>query len=167
MKKFVAILTATMMLFVLFGCQSTEAPAATTEVVTPAPETAVEAPAPAPAPAPEPAPAPAAEEESAVPFTAAYEYLGYQLNIEAADGKAVLTYPEWVADEDAAAFFAAEVAKYGAELDGILYMFTAPGTVEITYPAAATEDVLAAYADAFASDLLGYLEGFEIQPASV
>ncbi|MBO8435832.1 MAG: hypothetical protein IAA97_02480 [Spirochaetes bacterium] len=173
MKKIVTILTATMMLFVLFGCQSTEAIAATTEVVVPATETVTEAPAPAPAPEPEPVPAPEAvtepvvAEEDVAPFTVTYEYLGYQLNIEAADGKAVITYPDWVTNEEAAAFFALEVEKYGAELDGILYMFAAPGTVEMTYPASVSVETIAAYAETFASDLLSYVEGFDIQPATV
>ena len=173
MKKFAAIVAASLLLFVLFGCQSTEAPAATTEVIAPAVSEAEAAPAPAPAPAPvqeepEAVEVPAAEpaDESAA-FAVSYEYLGYELGVEAADGKAVITYPDWVTESDVAAFFAAEVAKYGAELDGILYMFTAPGAVEVSYPAGVSTDVISAYVDGFVSDLLSYVEGFDIQPATV
>ena len=98
-------------------------------------------------------------------MTETYEYLGYELTVSAADGKAVITYPDWVTESDAAAFFAAEAEKYGAELDGVLYMFTAPGTAEIAYPAGVSADVRAAYIDTFVADLLAYVEGMDIQPA--
>ncbi len=168
MKKIAAIVAACLALFVLFGCQSTDAPAATTEVVTPAPAETAEAPAPAPAPAPveeeAPAPSPVAVADE---LTLSYEYLGYELGIEAADGKAVITYPEWVSEADVASFFGAEVAKYGAELDGVLYMFTAPGTVEIAYPSSVSAAALEPYVDGFIADLLSYVESFDIQPATV
>lgn len=161
MKKSIAVLVATMMLFVVFGCQSTEAPAATTEVVAPAAPEAAPAPAPAPAPVEE---APAVV-EPANSVSETYEYLGYELSIEAADGKAVISYPDWVQNADVEAFFAAEVAKYGAQLDGVLYMFTAPGTVEVAYPAEASADLVSAYIDGFIADLLAFVEPLNIQPA--
>lgn len=173
MKKLVAILTAMMMLFVLFGCQSTDVPAATTEIVAPVQPEPAPAPAPAPAPEAEPAPAPAEEsvpapvEEASDAIALTYEYMGYELGITADGGIAQITYPDWVTESDVAAFFAAEVEKYGAELDGILYMFTAPGTVEIAYPAEASADLVTAYIDSFVADLLTYVEGFDIQPAAV
>ena len=172
MKKFVAILSAMMLLFALIGCQSTDVPAATTEVVAPAQPEPAPAPAPAPAPVPAPAPAPEEEvapaapvEETSEAISKTYEYLGYELGITAENGIAVITYPDWVTESDVAAFFAAEVEKYGAELDGIMYMFTAPGSVEIAYPAGATSDVVTTYIDSFVADLLAYVEGFDIQPA--
>ena len=142
MKKIVAVLSSLMMLLLLFGCQSTSTAEATEVVVSAADAPAAEAPAPAPAPAPLPV---QEESEAAAPsedaVTAEYEYLGYTLTISAADGKATVSYPEWVSNDDASAFFASEVAKYGAELDGVLYMFTAPGTVEIAYPVGVPADV--------------------------
>ena len=83
------------------------------------------------------------------------------------DGVTVAVDQNFLDDLDVAAFFAAEVAKYGAELDGILYMFTAPGAVEVSYPAGVSTDVISAYVDGFVSDLLSYVEGFDIQPATV
>lgn len=170
MKRLTAIVVVSLMLLVLFGCQSTEALATTTEVITPEPVETEAAPAPAPAPAPVPAEeevAVVAEEEPVDVVSVSYEYLGYELGIEAADGKAVITYPDWVSESDVAAFFASEVEKYGSELDGILYMFTAPGTVEISYPAGVSADVRSTYIDSFVADLLAYVEGFDIQPATV
>lgn len=170
MKKLAAIVAAMLMLFVLMGCQSTEAPAATTEVVAPVTVETQPEPAPAPAPAPEPEPVVEPVEEAPVAddvVTASYEYLGYELTIEAADGKAVISYPDWVVDSDVAAFFAAEVEKYGAELDGVLYMISAPGTVEIAYPAGISQEIRTQYIDSFVADLLSYVETFDIQPATV
>ena len=68
-------------------------------------------------------------------------------------------------ENDVATFFAAEVEKYGAELDGILYMFDGPGAVKIAYPAEAGEAVVSQYIDNFVADLLAYVETFDIQPA--
>lgn len=176
MKKLAAIVAAMLMLFVLMGCQSTEAPAATTEVVAPVTVETQPEPAPAPAPAPAPEPEPVVEPVEEAPVeapvaddvvTASYEYLGYELTIEAADGKAVISYPDWVVDSDVAAFFASEVEKYGAELDGVLYMISAPGTVEIAYPAGISQEIRTQYIDSFVADLLSYVETFDIQPATV
>ena len=72
-----------------------------------------------------------------------------------------------ILDSDVAAFFAAEVEKYGAELDGVLYMISAPGTVEIAYPAGISQEIRTQYIDSFVADLLSYIETFDIQPATV
>lgn len=178
MKKSAALLLA-MLLVVLSGCQSIDAPAATTEIVRVETET-VETPAPAPAPAPveevvieevaEPAPVeePAevvvpAEEENHVHD---FYYRGYVLTIEDGDGRAVITYPSIATESDVEAFFASEVEKHGADLDGVFFAFEGNNTVALTYPEGIDESVRDEFVDLFASDLLAYVEPLNLAPAA-
>ena len=178
MKKSVALLLA-MLLVVLSGCQSIDAPAATTEIVRVETET-VETQAPAPAPAPveevvveevaEPAPVeePAevvvpAEEENHVHD---FYYRGYVLTIEDGDGRAVITYPSIATESDVEAFFASEVEKHGADLDGVFFAFEGNNTVALTYPEGIDESVRDEFVDLFASDLLAYVEPLNLAPAA-
>ena len=183
MKKSVALLLA-MLLVVLSGCQSIDAPAATTEIVRVETET-VETQAPAPAPAPvvedvvveevaEPAPVPVeepvevvvpAEEENHVHD---FYYRGYVLTIEDGDGRAVITYPSIATESDVEAFFASEVEKHGADLDGdgVYFAFEGNNTVALTYPEGIDESVRDEFVDLFASDLLAYVEPLNLAPAA-
>lgn len=178
MKKSAALLLA-MLLVVLSGCQSIDAPAATTEIVRVETET-VETQAPAPAPAPveevvveevaEPAPVeePAevvvpAEEENHVHD---FYYRGYVLTIEDGDGRAVITYPSIATESDVEAFFASEVEKHGADLDGVYFAFEGNNTVALTYPEGIDESVRDEFVDLFASDLLAYVEPLNLAPAA-
>ena len=166
MKRYMFVLTVFLALFVLAGCQTSDAPAATTSVVVAAPAPAAEAPAPAPAPSPAPAPAEEAEEEE-VPVVGTYTYEGYTMTVVSYDGICEISYPEFVTDEEVAAFFASEATKYGSLLDGVIYMFGDAGTVKAAYPEGLSADLRAEYIDAFAADLLAYVEGMDIAPASV
>lgn len=180
MKKSVALLLA-MLLVVLSGCQSIDAPAATTEIVRVETET-VETPAPAPAPAPAPVeevvveevaePAPV-EEPAEVVVPAEEEnhvhdfyYRGYVLTIEDGDGRAVITYPSIATESDVEAFFASEVEKHGADLDGVYFAFEGNNTVALTYPEGIDESVRDEFVDLFASDLLAYVEPLDLAPAA-
>lgn len=180
MKKSVALLLA-MLLVVLSGCQSIDAPAATTEIVRVETET-VETPAPAPAPAPAPVeevvveevaePAPV-EEPAEVVVPAEEEnhvhdfyYRGYVLTIEDGDGRAVITYPSIATESDVEAFFASEVEKHGADLDGVYFAFEGNNTVALTYPEGIDESVRDEFVDLFASDLLAYVEPLNLAPAA-
>ncbi len=180
MKKSAALLLA-MLLVVLSGCQSIDAPAATTEIVRVETET-VETPAPAPAPAPAPVeevvveevaePAPV-EEPAEVVVPAEEEnhvhdfyYRGYVLTIEDGDGRAVITYPSIATESDVEAFFASEVEKHGADLDGVYFAFEGNNTVALTYPEGIDESVRDEFVDLFASDLLAYVEPLNLAPAA-
>ena len=180
MKKSAALLLA-MLLVVLSGCQSIDAPAATTEIVRVETET-VETPAPAPAPAPAPVeevvveevaePAPV-EEPAEVVVPAEEEnhvhdfyYRGYVLTIEDGDGRAVITYPSIATESDVEAFFASEVEKHGADLDGVYFAFEGNNTVALTYPEGIDESVRDEFVDLFASDLLAYVEPLNLAPAT-
>ena len=180
MKKSAALLLA-MLLVVLSGCQSIDAPAATTEIVRVETET-VETPAPAPAPAPAPVeevvveevaePAPV-EEPAEVVVPAKEEnhvhdfyYRGYVLTIEDGDGRAVITYPSIATESDVEAFFASEVEKHGADLDGVYFAFEGNNTVALTYPEGIDESVRDEFVDLFASDLLAYVEPLNLAPAA-
>ena len=180
MKKSAALLLA-MLLVVLSGCQSIDAPAATTEIVRVETET-VETPAPAPAPAPAPVeevvveevaePAPV-EEPAEVVVPAEEEnhvhdfyYRGYILTIEDGDGRAVITYPSIATESDVEAFFASEVEKHGADLDGVYFAFEGNNTVALTYPEGIDESVRDEFVDLFASDLLAYVEPLNLAPAA-
>ena len=181
MKKSVALLLA-MLLVVFSGCQSIDAPAATTEIVRVETET-VETQAPAPAPAPvvedvvveevaEPAPAPVEEPvEVVVPAEEEnhmhdFYYRGYVLTIEDGDGRAVITYPSIATESDVEAFFASEVEKHGADLDGVYFAFEGNNTVALTYPEGIDESVRDEFVDLFASDLLAYVEPLNLAPAA-
>lgn len=180
MKKSAALLLA-MLLVVLSGCQSIDAPAATTEIVRVETET-VKTPAPAPAPAPAPVeevvveevaePAPV-EEPAEVVVPAEEEnhvhdfyYRGYVLTIEDGDGRAVITYPSIATESDVEAFFASEVEKHGADLDGVYFAFEGNNTVALTYPEGIDESVRDEFVDLFASDLLAYVEPLNLAPAA-
>ncbi|MBO8469925.1 MAG: hypothetical protein IAA72_09095 [Spirochaetes bacterium] len=180
MKKSAALLLA-MLLVVLSGCQSIDAPVATTEIVRVETET-VETPAPAPAPAPAPVeevvveevaePAPV-EEPAEVVVPAEEEnhvhdfyYRGYVLTIEDGDGRAVITYPSIATESDVEAFFASEVEKHGADLDGVYFAFEGNNTVALTYPEGIDESVRDEFVDLFASDLLAYVEPLNLAPAA-
>lgn len=180
MKKSAALLLA-MLLVVLSGCQSIDAPAATTEIVRVETET-VETPAPAPAPAPAPVeevvveevaePAPVEEPaEVVVPAEEGnhvhdFYYRGYVLTIEDGDGRAVITYPSIATESDVEAFFASEVEKHGADLDGVYFAFEGNNTVALTYPEGIDESVRDEFVDLFASDLLAYVEPLNLAPAA-
>lgn len=162
MKKSVALLLA-MLLVVLSGCQSIDAPAATTEIVRVETET-VETQAPAPAPVEEPVEVvvPAEEENHVHDFY----YRGYVLTIEDGDGRAVITYPSIATESDVEAFFASEVEKHGADLDGVYFAFEGNNTVALTYPEGIDESVRDEFVDLFASDLLAYVEPLNLAPAA-
>ena len=110
-----------------------------------------------PAPAAEPAPAPEAEAAPEEPIVKTYTYGGYTLTAAVSEGSAVLTYPDFVTEAEAAAFFAAENSRYDLAGLGVTYRFTAPGEAVIGYPAAYTAEEAAAELDVLVDDLIDYL----------
>ena len=146
MKRFTKTLSTlvlvTMLVLSLVGCQSTSAPV---EIVPEIVEPVVELPE-APAPVVE-APAveePVAEEPvveepaKAEPVYGAISVYGYPLSYKVEEGKATVTYPSFVTNAEVAEFLGYTAAKNSALVEGVTFRVTAPGTVEIYYPAAAT-----------------------------
>ena len=154
-------------LAVLAGCQS-NASVSSTEIIAPAPVTAIPA-----SPVPAPAPAPAAEPEAVSAPVAAvvsnvvssYEYAGYTMSIEAYDGYALITLPAAATAADVDVFMANEVALYGSMLDGVTYSYD--GTVlTINYPAGVSEAERRAYVNMFACDVIAMASSVFSIPAS-
>ena len=109
-----------------------------------------------PAPAEEPLPMPE-EEVPEEPIVKTYTYGGYTLTAEVSEGSAVLSYPAFVTEAEASAFFATENSRYDLAGLGVTYMFTAPGEAVIGYPAAYTAEEAAAELDVLVADLIEYL----------
>ena len=78
----------------------------------------------------------------------------------------VLTYPSIATESDVEAFFASEVEKHGADLDGVYFAFEGNNTVALTYPEGIDESVRDEFVDLFASDLLAYVEPLNLAPAA-
>ena len=154
-------------LAVLAGCQS-NASVSSTEIIAPAPVTAIPAspvPAPAPAPAAEPEAASAPEAAAVSSVVSSYEYAGYTMSIEAYDGYALITLPTAATAADVDAFMANEVALYGSMLDGVTY--SNDGTVlTINYPAGVSEAERRAYVNMFACDVIAMASSVFSIPAS-
>ena len=154
-------------LAVLAGCQS-NASVSSTEIIAPAPVTAIPAspvPAPAPAPAAEPEAASAPEAAAVSSVVSSYEYAGYTMSVEAYDGYALITLPAAATAADVDAFMANEVALYGSMLDGVTYSYD--GTVlTINYPAGVSEAERRAYVNMFACDVIAMASSVFSIPAS-
>ena len=154
-------------LAVLAGCQS-NASVSSTEIIAPAPVTAIPAspvPAPAPAPAAEPEAASAPEAAAVSSVVSSYEYAGYTMSMEAYDGYALITLPAAATAADVDAFMANEVALYGSMLDGVTYSYD--GTVlTINYPAGVSEAERRAYVNMFVCDVIAMASSVFSVPAS-
>ena len=154
-------------LAVLAGCQS-NASVSSTEIIAPAPVTAIPAspvPAPAPAPAAEPEAASAPEAAAVSSVVSSYEYAGYTMSVEAYDGYALITLPAAATAADVDAFMANEVALYGSMLDGVTYSYD--GTVlTINYPAGVSEAERRAYVNMFVCDVIAMASSVFSVPAS-
>ena len=154
-------------LAVLAGCQS-NASVSSTEIIAPAPVTAIPAspvPAPAPAPAAEPEAASAPEAAAVSSVVSSYEYAGYTMSVEAYDGYALITLPAAATAADVDAFMANEVALYGSMLDGVTYSYD--GTVlTINYPAGVSEAERRAYVNMFACGVIAMASSVFSIPAS-
>ena len=99
----------------------------------------------------------APEEVPEEPIVKTYAYGGYTLTAEVSEGSAVLSYPAFVTEAEASAFFATENSRYDLAGLGVTYMFTAPGEAVIGYPAAYTAEEAAAELDVLVADLIEYL----------
>ena len=160
-SKFAFVLM--MSLLLLAGCQSQDIEEAPTVVEAPA-EAAVPADIPAapvqeaaePAPAEEPAEPVAAAEPAAPaePVSASFSYHGYELDIKAYDGYAVITYPSIATKDDVTSFLGYAAEALPAVASEISYSFDSDTALRLVYPAGVDEDVLRAYAAIFGSGAL-------------
>ena len=100
---------------------------------------------------------PSPEVEPATAMTAVYGYNGYELSATIAEGRTVLSYPDFITESEAAAFFAFENARYDLSGLGVTYSFEAPGTVSVMYPSSYTPDAVKAELDTLVGDLIAYI----------
>ncbi|MBQ6672288.1 MAG: hypothetical protein IJM73_03600 [Spirochaetales bacterium] len=68
------------------------------------------------------------------PLTKTFEYYGIKATVDAYIGMAVITYPEFVTDQEIAAAAAAAVRAYPEETKDIYFEIAGPGRAIVTYP---------------------------------
>lgn len=91
------------------------------------------------------------------PLTASYSYDGYSLSALIEEGRATLSYPASISDEDAEAFIGAENAKYGFDAMGVTYSLEGDGTAVFTYPSSIAPEDVKAELDLLVEDLIDYI----------
>ena len=170
MKRFInslsIILTAAVLSLALVGCQSTAPVDSVPEIEVPVPAPAAEAPAPAPEVETEEAETPVAVTEESTPVVTkeagSLSFYGYTLTYEAVPGKAEITYPSFITEDEVDAFFAYAAQNHGDLLSGVYYDVTGDGTMTVTFPenvtvadASAVVNLLSADLSAFVADYLG------------
>lgn len=152
-KPLSVVFLALMLVLSLAGCQSSEPVDSVPEIVVPAPAPVTEAPAPAPVVEDEPA--------ADAPVTGSLTVYDYTAAYEAVPGQAVVSYPDFITDEEIAAFFAYAYTNHEAELTGVYYEITAPGTLVLTFPQEVTVADAAAVVDHLsANDLPAFLSQY-------
>ncbi len=162
-KTLSSVFLVAMLALALIGCQSTAPVETVPEVVVPPTVPAVEVPAPAPVVEDTPVTEPAEQV-----FTGAISYEGYTVSYAAKVGEAVLTYPSFVTDAEVADFFAYTYARNSQYLAGVTYEVTAPGTLKVTFPEAATYADVEAVAGIVLSDLNDYVyDLFALEPTVI
>ena len=170
MKRFInslsIIFTAAVLSLALVGCQSTAPVDSVPEIEVPVPAPAAEAPAPAPEVETEEAETPVAVTEESTPVVTkeagSLSFYGYTLTYEAVPGKAEITYPSFITEDEVDAFFAYAAQNHGDLLSGVYYDVTGDGTMTVTFPenvtvadASAVVNLLSADLSAFVADYLG------------
>ena len=138
----------------LAGCSTSEVVETVPEIVVPAPAPVVEAPA--PAPVVEEA-APVQESAAVEPITGTLSYAGYTVSYSAVPGKAEVTYPSFITDEEISAFFAYKYSNNAQWLEGVYFEVTAPGQMVITFPESVTVADATAVVNLMLADLNTFL----------
>ena len=90
-----------------------------------------------------------------VPVSVTYQYMGYELTIDAYDGYALISYPAEATNSDVATFLAEEAEKY--QITGVTYTFLGNGELRLDYPEGVSVEERKALADTLASDLIVYV----------
>ena len=140
-KTLSTLVLVVMVALSLIGCQSTSAPVEVVpEIVVPEAVPVAEVPVveePAPVVAPEPEPV-VEEPAKAEPVYGSVSVYGYPISYKVEAGKATITYPSFVTDEEVVGFLSYFAQKAGAIVEGTVFEITAPGTVVVTFDEAAT-----------------------------
>lgn len=176
-KPLSVVLLAMMLVLSLAGCQTSEPVDTVPEIVVPAPAAVTDAPvaetvADTSAPAvdtaaqtaaPEPAPAAQPVTEAApqvVRQTGSLSFFGYTLTYDAVPGRADVSYPAFITDEEVDAFFAFAFPRHSDLLSGVYYEITGPGQMVITFPENVTVADATAVVNVLAVDLQDFIQQY-------
>ncbi|MGX8679503.1 MAG: metallophosphoesterase, partial [Sphaerochaetaceae bacterium] len=162
----------TMLVLSLVGCATKAPKAEVTEVVQEtAPQETQEVKEQAPA-APmaeekKPEAAPAAPVTVTVkPLEYSFDIYGYKVAIEAYDGYAYVTYPDFVTDAELGAAAQAALAAYPQYLSGVTYQITAPGKVTVNFMKGLTKADAVYAVGLLQSNLKWYIDKMFAAPAA-
>ena len=92
------------------------------------------------------------------PLEAVVDWNGYELEIEAYTGYAIITYPDVVTPDDISAFCSYAYDRYSGYLDGVGLSVTADGKARVTYPTAFGKDEFDAAVGTLGAELPSYIE---------
>ena len=176
-KPLSVVLLAMMLVLSLAGCQTSEPVDTVPEIVVPTPATVTDAPAAetvadtsapvvdtaAQTAAPEPAPAAQPVTEAApqvVRQTGSLSFFGYTLTYDAVPGRADVSYPAFITDEEVDAFFAFAFPRHSDLLSGVYYEITGPGQMVITFPENVTVADATAVVNVLAVDLQDFIQQY-------
>lgn len=92
-------------------------------------------------------------------YSKTFSYNGLTVTIEATSGKARITYPAFVTDEEVSGAFAAAAQAYPELTKGVTYEFGEKGTIYVNYPAEYGEKEFNLVAEMMQNDLPAYIDG--------
>lgn len=92
-------------------------------------------------------------------YSKTFSYNGLTVTIEATSGRARITYPAFVTDEEVSGALAAAVLAYPELTKGVTYEFGEKGTIYINYPAEYGEKEFNLVAEMMQNDLPAYIDG--------
>lgn len=91
-------------------------------------------------------------------YSETFSYNGLTVTIEATSGKARITYPTFITEEEVSGAFAAAAQAYPELTKGVTYEFGEKGTIYVNYPAEYGEDEFKLVADMMRKDLSVYID---------
>lgn len=91
-------------------------------------------------------------------YSETFSYNGLTVTIEATSGKARITYPSFITEEEVSGAFAAAAQAYPELTKGVTYEFGEKGTIYVNYPAEYGEDEFNLVADMMRKDLPVYID---------
>ncbi len=92
------------------------------------------------------------------PLEAVVDWNGYELEIEAYTGYAIITYPDVVTPDDISAFCSYAYDRYPEYLDGVGLSVTEDGKARVTYPTVFGKDEFDAAVGTLEAELPSYIE---------
>ena len=91
-------------------------------------------------------------------YSETFSYNGLTVTFEATSGKARITYPSFITEEEVSGAFAAAAQAYPELTKGVTYEFGEKGTIYVNYPAEYGEDEFNLVADMMRKDLPVYID---------